>query len=64
MRTIALALLLSTPAAGRCAMCWRTAQALGVARGQVLNAGIIVMATPPLLILAGFAIFLRRLDRK
>jgi hypothetical protein len=45
-------------------MCWRTAQALGVARGQVLNAGIVVMATPPLLILTGFALYVRRRDSR
>jgi hypothetical protein len=47
-------------ASGHCAICYRTAEALGAARGRVLNSGILVLATPPILLLAGFAIVLVR----
>ena len=41
-------------------MCYRTAQSLSAARGRVLNSGILILGAPPLLILTGFAILIRR----
>lgn len=63
MRAIGLGIAFTALAEGRCAMCWRTAQALGAARGHVLNSGIVIMTVPSLVILVGAAIFARRLDR-
>ena len=63
MRIFALGMMLAGLADARCAMCWRTAQSLGAARGRVLNSGILIMAVPPLFILVGSVIFLRRYDR-
>ena len=61
MLTICVLLLLYAAAAGaQCAMCYRTAQALSAARGRVLNSGILILGAPPLLILTGFAILIRR----
>jgi len=59
-RAIILGLLWTASAAGQCALCYRTAQSLGVARGHVFNAGILVLGTPPLLLLAGFVVFVAR----
>ncbi len=59
-RALALALLCPAAAAAQCAMCYRTAQALDVARGRVLNSGIVILGAPPLLLLAGFALLIRR----
>jgi hypothetical protein len=38
---------------GQCVMCYRNAAAQGAARGRVLDAGIVVLIVPPLLIIAG-----------
>jgi hypothetical protein len=62
-RAIAIGLLCTAAAGGQCAMCYRNAQALGAARGRVLNAGILVMAAPPLLLLGGFAVLVARRRR-
>ena len=62
IRAVALGMMFAALADGRCAMCWRTAQSLGLARGRVLNAGILIMALPPLVILVGAVIFVRRRD--
>jgi hypothetical protein len=59
-RTFALLLLCTAAAGAQCAMCYRTAQALSAARGRVLNSGILILGAPPLLILTGFAILIRR----
>ena len=53
-RAIAVGLLWTATATAQCAICYRTAQALGAARGRVLNSGILVLATPPLILFAGF----------
>ena len=42
------------PAAAQCVMCYRNAAAQSRARAQALNAGIVVLGAPPVLILAGF----------
>ena len=63
-RALALALLAAVVAPGQCALCYRTAQALNAARGRALNAGILVLGVPPLLLLAGFAVLLRRRGRE
>jgi hypothetical protein len=63
IRAVGLGVMFAAVADGRCAMCWRTAQSLGLARGRVLNLGILIMALPPLLILVGAVIFVRRRDR-
>ncbi len=62
-RTLAIALLCAAPAGAQCALCYRTAQALGAARGKVLNSGIFILGTPPLAILTGFVFLLRRRNR-
>jgi len=63
-RTCALAMLFAAAGSAQCAMCYRTAQALSAARGRVLNSGILVLGTPPLLILAGFGILIHRRNRR
>jgi len=45
-------------------MCYRNAQALGAARGHVFNTGIFILGTPPLLILGGFVVLLRRRNQR
>jgi len=62
-RAIALALLFPSVAAGQCAVCYRTAQALGAARGKVLNSGILVLGAPPVLLVAGFVALVARRRR-
>jgi hypothetical protein len=62
-RAFALLLLCAAPVGAQCAVCYRTAQALDAARGRVLNSGILILGAPPLLILTGFAVLLRRRDR-
>jgi LPXTG-motif cell wall-anchored protein len=59
-RAAALALLLCGSAAGQCAICYRTAQALSAARGRVLNSGILILGAPPVLLLAGFVFWVRK----
>jgi hypothetical protein len=59
-RAIALALLFPAVAAGQCAVCYRTAQALSEARGRVLNSGILILGAPPLLLVAGFVALVAR----
>jgi hypothetical protein len=60
-------LLVGAVAAGlssaQCVMCFRTAKAQNQARARVLNAGILVLGAPPLLILAGFVVYIVRRDR-
>ena len=63
MRAVTLGIVFAAMADGRCAMCWRTAQSLGLAQGRVLNIGILIMAVPPLLILIGALFFISRHDR-
>ena len=59
-RAIFIALLWCAPAAPQCALCYRTAQSLSAARGRVLNSGILILGAPPLLLLTGFALLLRK----
>jgi hypothetical protein len=59
-RTAMVGLMWASMAWSHCAICYRTAQGLGAARGRVLNAGILVLATPPVLMLAGFAVLVAR----
>jgi len=63
-RALALAVLCSAAAAAQCAMCYRTAQSLDAARGRVLNSGILVLGAPPLLLLTGFALLIRRRNQR
>jgi len=53
----ALCAALSLPAAAQCVMCYRTAHAQNAARARVLDYGILILGTPPFLILAGFVAF-------
>ena len=62
-RALALGLLWTATGEAQCAMCYRTAQALDAARGHVLNAGILVLGMPPLLLLTGFAVLVARRNR-
>ncbi len=62
-RALAIALLCAMPALPQCAVCYRTAQALGAARGKVLNSGILILGAPPLAILTGFVFLMRRRNR-
>jgi predicted nucleic acid-binding Zn ribbon protein len=41
-------------ACAQCVMCFRTAAAQQYERARVMNAGIIIMLVPPLVILGGF----------
>lgn len=59
-RSLGIALMFAASGMGQCAMCYRTAQALSAARGRVLNSGILILGTPPLIILTGFAFLIRR----
>jgi hypothetical protein len=54
---------LSLSAGAQCVMCYRTAHAQNRERSRVMNAGIILLGGPPFLILAGFAVMLRRRSR-
>ena len=54
---------LALPAGAQCVMCFRTAKAQNQARSHVLNAGILILGAPPLLILAGFVVFLYKRDK-
>jgi hypothetical protein len=55
-RLAALLPLMSTGAFAQCVMCFRTAAAQQSERARVLNAGILIMLVPPLVILAGFVL--------
>jgi hypothetical protein len=57
-RLAALLPLMSTSAFAQCVMCFRTAAAQQSERAKVLNAGIIIMLLPPLVILSGFVLLL------
>ena len=62
-RALLLTLLLAGTAGAQCALCYRTAQALNAARGRALNSGILILGAPPLLLLTGFAVLIRRRSR-
>jgi len=63
-RILAALLAASANACAQCVMCQRTAAAQAQARAEVLNTGILVLAIPPVLILAGIlARACRRRDR-
>jgi len=53
MRIAVLAAVLTIPAGAQCVMCFRTAHAQNQARARVLNAGILILGAPPLVIFAG-----------
>ena len=55
-RLAALLPLTASGAFAQCVMCFRTAAAQQSERARVLNAGIIIMLIPPLLILSGFVL--------
>jgi len=57
-RLAALLPLVSTGAFAQCVMCFRTAAAQQSERARVLNAGIVIMLLPPLVILSGFVLLL------
>ncbi len=63
MRRLVLALALTLPASAQCVMCYRTAHAQNEARSHVMNAGILILGAPPLLILAGFIAFVFAKDK-
>jgi hypothetical protein len=48
------------PLSAQCVMCFRTAHAQNSARSKVMNAGILVLGAPPLAILVGFAVLIKR----
>ena len=50
---IALLAAAADTAGAQCVMCYRTAAAQSRARAQALNAGILVLGAPPVLILGG-----------
>jgi hypothetical protein len=54
---LAMALSLPVPAPAQCVMCYLTAKSQNSARARVLDLGIVVLAVPPALILAGFIAF-------
>ena len=54
---------LTMSAGAQCVMCYRTAHAQNEARSRVMNAGILLLGGPPFVILAGFAILIRRRSR-
>ena len=62
-RLAALLPLMSTGAFAQCVMCFRTAAAQQSERARVLNAGILIMLVPPLVILGGFVLLLYKRSR-
>ncbi len=60
LQLISLAAALAMAAPAQCVMCYRTAAAQNQARARVLNAGILVLGMPPLLLLTGFVVVLWR----
>jgi hypothetical protein len=63
VRRLLLIPVLASGLSAQCVMCFRTAQAQNQARARVLNAGILVLGAPPLLILAGFVVYVVRRER-
>jgi len=63
MRRLLLIAALAVGLSGQCVMCFRTAQSQNQARARVLNAGILVLGVPPVVILAGFLVYLKKRDR-
>jgi hypothetical protein len=57
-RVAALLPLVTTGAFAQCVMCFRTAAAQQSERARVLNAGILIMLVPPLVILGGFVLLM------
>jgi hypothetical protein len=57
-RLAALLPLVTTGAFAQCVMCFRTAAAQQSERARVLNAGILIMLVPPLVILGGFVLLM------
>ena len=64
MKRLLLIAVLASPAFGQCVMCYRTAHAQNNARSRVMNAGILILGAPPLAILAGFVILIRKRNRE
>ena len=62
-RLAALIPLLSTGAFAQCVMWFRTAAAQQSERARVLNAGIVIMLLPPLVILGGFVLLMYKRSR-
>jgi hypothetical protein len=62
-RLAALLPLLTTGAFAQCVMCFRTAAAQQSERARVLNAGIVIMLVPPLVILGGFVLLMYKRSR-
>ncbi len=60
LAVILFAAALAPAAPAQCVMCYRTAAAQNQARARVLNAGILVLGMPPLLLFTGFAVMLWR----
>ena len=54
---------LTVSSGAQCVMCYRTAHAQNAERSRVLNAGILLLGGPPFVILAGFAVLLRKRSR-
>jgi hypothetical protein len=47
----------------QCVMCYRTAAAQQLERARVLNAGIVILLAPPILVLAGILFLAFRKSR-
>ena len=60
MKRLILIAAMSLPLSAQCVMCYRTAAAQNQARSRVLNSGILVLGLPPLAILAGFIVLVRK----
>jgi hypothetical protein len=63
MKRFLLIPALCTGLSAQCVMCYLTAESQNRARARVLNAGILVLGTPPFLILAGFIVYIFRRDQ-
>ena len=64
MRRLAILAALTIPLQAQCVMCYRTAHAQNEARSRVLDSGILVLGAPPVLILSGFCVYLRKKNRQ
>ena len=60
MKRLAILAALTVPLHAQCVMCYRTSHAQNQARSHVLNLGILVLGAPPVLILSGFCVYLRK----
>jgi hypothetical protein len=61
---LAMALWLPVPAPAQCVMCYLSAKSQNAARARVLDLGIVVLAVPPTVILAGFVAFVMSRNKR